>query len=83
MCYEAAIASFDGGDFTLAKSLIISLKGVAANWHSRLPLKCIYSWHQLNEKFLLHFQGFQAELSTEEDLLSCAQYEKETSPNFY
>jgi hypothetical protein len=38
---------------------------------------------QLKEKFLLNFQGFQVELSTEEDFLSCAQFEKETLPNFY
>jgi hypothetical protein len=29
------------------------------------------------------FQGFQAELDTKEDFLSCAQEEKETLPNFY
>jgi hypothetical protein len=34
-------------------------------------------------KFLLNFQGFQAELSAEEDFLLCAQYEKEVLPNFY
>jgi hypothetical protein len=37
----------------------------------------------LKDKFLLNFQGFQAELDTEEDFLSCAQQEKETLPNFY
>jgi hypothetical protein len=63
MCYEAALASFGGDDTTLAKSLIISLEGAAANWYSRLPPICIYSWHQLKEKFLLNFQGFQVELS--------------------
>jgi hypothetical protein len=44
---------------------------------------CIYSWQQLKEKFLLNFQGFQAELDTEECFLSCIQREKETLPNFY
>jgi hypothetical protein len=34
-------------------------------------------------KFLLNFQGIQAELDTEEDFLSYAQREKETLPNFY
>jgi hypothetical protein len=33
--------------------------------------------------FLSNFQGFQVELSTEEDFLSCAQCEKETLPNLY
>jgi hypothetical protein len=32
---------------------------------------------------LLMFQRFQVELSIEEDILSCAQYEKETLSNFY
>jgi hypothetical protein len=64
MCYKADIASADGDEATLAKSLIISLEDAAANWYSRLPPKCIYSWQQLKEKFLLNFQGIQMELST-------------------
>jgi hypothetical protein len=60
MCYEAAIASVGGDEATLAKSLIISLEDATANWYLRLPPKCIYSWQQLKEKFLLNFQGFQA-----------------------
>jgi hypothetical protein len=83
MCYEAAIASADGDETTLTKSLIISLEDAAANWYSRLPPKCIYSGQQLKEKLLLNFHGFQAELSIEEDFQSYAQYEKETLPNFY
>jgi hypothetical protein len=83
MCYESAIASASSDEATLAKSLIISLEGAAANWYSRLPLKCIYSWQQLKEKFLLNFQGFHVELNTEEDFLSCTLREKETLPNFY
>jgi hypothetical protein len=65
MCYEAAIASTDGDEATLTKSLIISLDDAAANWYSRLALKCIYSWQQLKEKFLLNFHGFQAEFNIE------------------
>jgi hypothetical protein len=82
MCYEVAIASSRGDDATLAKSLIISLEGAAANWYSRLPPRSIQSWHQLKENLLINYQGFQAELSIEEDFLSYAQYEKETLPNF-
>jgi hypothetical protein len=37
----------------------------------------------LKEKFLVNFRGFQVELDTEEDVLSCAQCEKETLPNFH
>jgi hypothetical protein len=83
MCYEAAIASVGGGEATLTKFLIISLEDVVANWYSRLPPRCIYSWQQLKEKFLLNFQGFQMELDIEDDFLSCAQQEKEMLPNFY
>jgi hypothetical protein len=67
MCYEATIASIDGDKANIAKSLIISLEDAAANWYSRLPSRCIYSWQEINEKFLLNFQGFQAVLDTEED----------------
>jgi hypothetical protein len=67
------------------KSLIISLEDTTANWCSRLPPRCIYSWQHLNDKILLNFQGFQAELDTEEDFISCTQREKEREslPDFY
>jgi hypothetical protein len=55
MCYEAAIASVGGDEATLAKSLIISVDDVAANCYYRLPQRCIYSWQQLKDKFLLNF----------------------------
>jgi hypothetical protein len=44
MCYEAAIALAGVDEVTLAKSLIISLEDIAANWYSRLLPRCIYSW---------------------------------------
>jgi hypothetical protein len=83
MSYEVVKASARGEEAILAKSLIIFLEDVAANWYSRLPPWCIYSWPQLKEKFLLNFQGFQAELDSEEDFLSCTQRDKETLLNFY
>jgi hypothetical protein len=83
MSYEAAIASVGGDEATLNKSLINSLEDAAANWYSRFPPGCIYSWPELKEKFLLNFQGFQVELNSEEDFLSCFQREKELLPNFY
>jgi hypothetical protein len=58
MYYEVAIASAGEDEATLVKSLIISLEDVAANWYSRLPLGCIYSWKQLKEKFMFNFQDF-------------------------
>jgi hypothetical protein len=83
MSYKAVKASARGEEAILAKSLIIFLEDVAANWYSRLPPWCIYSWPQLKEKFLLNFQCFQAELDSEEDFLSCTQRDKETLLNFY
>jgi hypothetical protein len=54
MCYKAAIDSVGGNEATLTKSLIISLEDAAANWYSKLTPRCIYSWQQLKEKFLLN-----------------------------
>jgi hypothetical protein len=67
MSYEVAIASFGGDEITLTKSFIISLKNIAANWYARLPLRSITSWAQLKEKFLVNFQGFEADVNTEKD----------------
>jgi hypothetical protein len=83
MYYQAAIASAGGDEATLEKSLIISLEDAAANWYSRLPPRCIYSWQQLKDKILLNFQGLQMELDTKEDFLSCIQKEREPLPEFY
>jgi hypothetical protein len=80
---NTAIASAGGDEATLVKSLIISLEDDAANWYSRLSPRCVYSWEHLKDKILLNFQGFQAELDTEEDFLSCIQKEREPLPDFY
>jgi hypothetical protein len=39
--------------------------------------------HNQTKELATWFLRFQAKLSTEEDFLSCAQYEKETLPNFF
>jgi hypothetical protein len=83
MCYDAAVASVGGDEATLTKSLIISLEDVATNWYSNLPPHCIYSWQHLKDKILLNFQGFQVQLKTEEDFISCIQNEREPLPEFY
>jgi hypothetical protein len=82
MCYEVAIASSVSDEATLAKSFIISLECAIANWYARLQPRSIQSWHHPKEKILVNFQGFQAELNTKEDCLSCAQDEKESLPDF-
>jgi hypothetical protein len=71
MSYEAVIALFGGEDTTLIQSFIISLENATANWYAKLPPRSITSWAHLKEKFLLNFQGFQVDLSTEEDFFSC------------
>jgi hypothetical protein len=83
MSYEATINSFGGDETTLTKSFIISLKNTAANWYARLPLRSITSWAQLKEKFLVNFQGFQTDITTEEDFFSSQQYERETLSDFF
>jgi hypothetical protein len=83
MCYEAAKASAGGDEATLTKSLIISLEDVAANWYSRLPPRCIYSWQHLKDMILLNIQGLQVKLNTEEDFLSCVKKGREPLPDFY
>jgi hypothetical protein len=79
--YEAIIASTGGDKATLAKSLIISLEDAVVNWYSRLLPGCIYCCPRMKEKFLLNFQGFQVELDSEHDFLSCIQTERNT-PQF-
>jgi hypothetical protein len=83
MCYEASIASAGRDDTTLAKSFIISLENTTTNWYARLKPRSNTSWGQLKEKNLVNIQGFQAELSTEEDFLSCQQYKRETLSYFF
>jgi hypothetical protein len=83
MSYEAMIASSGGNDTTLTKSFIISLENATTNWYIRLSSRSIASWAQLKEKFLVNFQGFHVDLSTEEDFFSCQQYERETLPDFF
>jgi hypothetical protein len=83
MCYEATIISSGGNKTTIAKSFIISLEGAIENWYARLQPRSIPSWYHLKEKFLVKFQWFQVELSTEEDLLSFQQYEKESLSDFF
>jgi hypothetical protein len=83
MCYETTIASSWGNSTTFAKSFIISHESAIANWYVRLQPRSITSWGQLKEKFLINFQGFQAEIRTVEDVLSYQQYKRETLSDFF
>jgi hypothetical protein len=55
----------------------IPLENAAANWYARLPLRSIMSWAPLKEKFLVNFQAFQPDITTEEDFFSLASSMKE------
>jgi hypothetical protein len=61
MSYHVAITSSRGDDATMAKPFIISLKGPALTWYSRLPPLSIDSWKTLRDKFLLNFQVYRPE----------------------
>jgi hypothetical protein len=50
---------------------------------TRDPPRLITSWAQLKEKFLSNFQGFEADITIEEDFFLCQQYGRETWPDFY
>jgi hypothetical protein len=56
-----------------------SIEGILIGSHSP-PL---WSPSPVLQKFLVNFQGFQADVSTEEDFFSCQQYERETLTDFF
>ena len=43
MSFEAAVISIGGDETTLAKSLVVVVKGLAQQWYSLLKAKSIYS----------------------------------------
>jgi hypothetical protein len=71
MSFEAIVISEDGDETTLAKSLVMVVKGPAQQWYSSLKAKSIYSWDQLKANLLVDFQGFQPVGFTDIDLFNC------------
>jgi hypothetical protein len=55
MSFEAAVISRGGDETTLAKSLVMTVKGPAQQWYSSLKAKSIYSWDQLKANLLVDF----------------------------
>jgi hypothetical protein len=47
MSFEAAVIFGRGDKTTLAKSLVMAVKGPAQQWYSSLKAKSIHSWDQL------------------------------------
>jgi hypothetical protein len=58
MRYESVVNSAGGDDVALAKSFIIACEGPVLNWYSLLPPHSVYSWVDLETKFMQAFQMF-------------------------
>jgi hypothetical protein len=83
MSYQVAIASSRGDDATMAKSFIIALEGPALTWYTMLPPLSINSWRNLQDKFLLNFQGYRPNTDALAELSLCKQLERETLWEYY
>jgi hypothetical protein len=71
MSFEAAVIAGGGDETTLAKSLVMAVKGLAQHWYSSLKSKSIHSWEQLKTILLVDFQGFQPTGLIDMDLFNC------------
>jgi hypothetical protein len=83
MSYQVVVASSGEDDATMAKSFIITLKGPALTWYTRLPPLSIDSWKGFRDKFLLNFQGYRPDTDALAELSLCKQQEKETLREYY
>jgi hypothetical protein len=83
MSYQVVVASSGGHDATMDKSFIIALEGSALTWYTRLPPSSINSWKELQDKFLLNFQGYRPNTDALAELSLCKQQEKETLREYY
>jgi len=55
MSFEGTVISGGGDETTLAKSLVMAVKGLAQQWYSLLKAKSIHSWDQLKANLLVDF----------------------------
>lgn len=83
MSFKAVVASRDGDETTLAKSLVMAVKGPAQQWFSSLKPRSIQSWDQLRTTLLVDFQGFEQKGLTSNDLFNWKQYPKEPLSQYY
>ena len=83
MSFEAAVISGGGDETTLAKYLVMAVKGPAQQWYSSLKAKSIHSWDQLKTNLLVDFQGFQPAGLTDIDLFNCKQQLKERLSQYF
>ena len=55
--YEAMIEATGGGSACKAKTLVLTLKGLAQQWYTNLPNVYIYSWDQLRTELSTCFRA--------------------------
>ena len=83
MSFDATVISRGDDETTLAKSLIMAVKGPAQQWYCSLKAKSIHSWDQLKANLLIDFQGFQPASLTDIDLFNCKQQIKEPLSQYF
>jgi hypothetical protein len=83
MSFEATVIARGGDETTLAKSLVMAVKGPAQHWYSSLKAKSIHLWEQLKTNLLVDFQGFQPTGLTDMDLFNYKQQPKEPLSQYY
>jgi hypothetical protein len=83
MSFEVAVALGGGDTNTLAKSLIMAIRGPAQHWYSSLKPRSIKSWDQLRTTLLLDFQGLQRTKLTCDDLFNIKKQPKEPLSQYY
>jgi len=83
MSFEATVISGGDDETTLAKSLVMAVKGPSQQWYSSLKAKSIHSWDQLKANLLVDFQGFQPAGLTDIDLFNCKQQIKEPLSQYF
>jgi hypothetical protein len=73
MSFKATIIAGGWDETTLAKSLIMTVKGPAQHWYSSLKVRSIHSWELLKINLLIDFQGFQPIGLIDIGLFNCKQ----------
>ena len=57
MSFKAVVETTGRDDTTLAKVVMLVVKGIERSWYSALPPGSIYSWEQLRNALYSNFQG--------------------------
>ena len=71
--FDAMVQSFKGDTAVLAKSLVMTIQGIAQTWYMSLKPGSISLWQQLKEALYANFQGFHMQPVTSQALFACKQ----------